>query len=60
MVTMADFGVYGGMVALPPVQEWVIACSCGIEVVRAPNRHDTGVVLNECIGNAVCLERGDY
>ncbi len=44
---LANFGIYGGMVALPPVQECVIVCSRHIEVARAPGHHDAGVVLHE-------------
>ena len=57
---LVHFGVYGGEVALPPVQECIIAYSCGVEVLRAPNSHDSGVVLNECLGNSVGVEQGDY
>ncbi len=57
---LAYFCIYEGVVALSPIQERIIACSRGIEVVRAPDCHDAGVVLDECLGNSVCAERGDY
>ncbi len=57
---LAYLCVDGEVVAFSPIQERVIACGRGVEVVRAPDCHDEGVVLNECLSNSVCAEIGNY
>lgn len=35
---LTDLVAIGGVIALPPVQECLVACSCGVEVVGASHR----------------------
>ena len=36
---LANLGVDGRVIAIPPIEECVIVCSCGIEVLWAPHCH---------------------
>ena len=55
-----NFCVYGGGVAFPPIQERVVACGDGVEVIGTTDCHDMGVVLDECLGNAVFAKQSNY